>query len=139
MRARTRAAKPAASAPPALAIHWSGPTPANVTYPRETRRGPSGSTIPKAVLTALISAKCLPCLAVTLAKAKSVRSSITRPVPPARPYWPGTAMPERAELSARLTMQPRSFRIEEHRTAYFHFDIAATHRIVGAHALADAL
>ena len=49
------------------------------------RRGPSGSATPKAVLTALTSAKRLPRFAMTLANAMSVRSSIVRPVVPARP------------------------------------------------------
>jgi hypothetical protein len=41
--------------------------------------------------------------------------------------------------SAKLTMEPRPFRIEEHRMADLDLDVAVAHRIVGAHALADAL
>src|SRR3954447_147205 len=48
-------------------------------------------------------------------------------------------MPERAERAARLSMQPRPFRIEEHRIADLHLDVAIAHRIIGAHALTDAL
>src|SRR5437867_3431451 len=40
---------------------------------------------------------------------------------------------------AKLTMEPRSVGIEEHRAADLDFDVAAAYRVVGAHALADAL
>src|ERR1700741_2505009 len=47
-------------------------------------------------------------------------------------------MAEIAERSARLAMEPRSVRIEEHRIADLHFDGAVAHRIVGTHTLPEA-
>src|SRR5215210_4029278 len=112
--------------------------PAKVTEPTVVRRGPSGSATPNAVLTALTNMKRLPRFAITLAKDTSVRSTTVSPAP-ARPKCPGVARPASAERSVKLAMEPRPLRIEEHGVANLHRDVAVAHRIVGAHALADAL
>src|SRR4051812_3388919 len=48
-------------------------------------------------------------------------------------------MPDSAERSARLNMKPRSLGIEEYRIADLDFNVTIAHRVIGAHALANAL
>src|ERR1700754_2603634 len=140
MRPRKRAAKLAAPDPSALAIHCPGPVPAKLIAPAPLRRGPSGSVMPNAVSTAAASALRLSRRALTLAKVMSVRSSMVRPLP-AAPWWPAVVRPASAERSnpAKLTIEARSFGIEEVRAAELDLDVAAAHRIVGAHALSNPL
>src|SRR4029078_5150284 len=84
----------------------------------------------------------LPRRTIRVASARSVRSSMMTPgFGDAAPKRPGRARPASGAraLRARSAIEAHPLGIDKHRIAYFDFDIAAAHRIVGAHVLANAL
>ena len=77
---------------------------------------------------------------MTVAICRFARSSTITPA--ASEALTGWSRPAKAERRANMMgsgMEPRSFRIDEDAATDLDLDIAAAHRIVGAHALADAL